>query len=154
LTVIASFLCGLIFGFGLLISGMTDPMKVLGFLDILGPWDPTLAFVMIGAVAVSAAGFAFARRRGTPDLASQTVWPAQGRIDASLVAGSVLFGIGWGLVGLCPGPAIENLGTLSPRVVLFVVAMALGMMLQGAWQRRARVVRPRDGAAIAEAVDG
>ena len=154
LTVIASFLCGLIFGFGLLISGMTDPMKVLGFLDILGPWDPTLAFVMIGAVAVSAAGFAFARRRGTPDLASQTVWPAQGRIDASLVAGSVMFGIGWGLVGLCPGPAIENLGTLSPRVVLFVVAMALGLMLQEAWQRRARVVRPRDGAAIAEAVDG
>ena len=154
LTVIASFLCGLIFGFGLLISGMTDPMKVLGFLDILGPWDPTLAFVMIGAVAVSAAGFAFARRRGTPVLASQTVWPAQGSIDASLVAGSILFGIGWGLVGLCPGPAIENLGTLSPRVVLFVVAMALGMMLQDAWQRRARVVRPRDGAAIAEAVDG
>jgi hypothetical protein len=154
LTVIASFLCGLIFGFGLLISGMTDPMKVLGFLDILGPWDPTLAFVMIGAVAVSAAGFAFAKRRAAPVLASQTLWPARRSIDAPLVAGSILFGIGWGLVGLCPGPAIENLGTLSPRVVLFVVAMALGVMLQEAWQRRARVVRPRDGAAIAETVDG
>jgi hypothetical protein len=154
LTVIASFLCGLIFGFGLLISGMTDPMKVLGFLDILGPWDPTLAFVMVGALAVSSAGFAFARHRGAPVLVSQCLWPERRSIDASLVIGSVLFGIGWGLVGLCPGPAIENLATLSPRVVLFVVAMALGMMLQGAWQRRARVVRPRDGAAIAEAVDG
>jgi uncharacterized membrane protein YedE/YeeE len=154
LTVIASFACGLIFGFGLLISGMTDPMKVLGFLDILGPWDPTLAFVMIGALAVSAAGFAFAKRRGAPILASRNLWPALTNIDAPLVAGSILFGIGWGLVGLCPGPAIVNLGTLSARVVLFVVAMALGMMLQEAWQKRARQAAPPDRAAIAEAVDG
>ena len=152
-TAIASLVCGLIFGFGLLISGMTDPVKVLGFLDILGPWDPTLAFVMIGALAVSAAGFAFARHRGAPVLASQCLWPARKSIDASLVTGSILFGIGWGLVGLCPGPAIENLGTLSPQVILFVAAMMLGMVLQEAWQRLSRVARPV-GAPVAEAVDG
>lgn len=153
-TAIASFACGLIFGFGLLISGMTDPVKVLGFLDILGPWDPTLAFVMVGALAVSSAGFAFARHRGAPVLASQCLWPERRSIDASLVIGSVLFGIGWGLVGLCPGPAIENLATLSPPVVLFVATMLLGMMLQEIWQRLARVARPPVGATIPEAVDG
>lgn len=136
LIVIASFVCGLIFGFGLLISGMTDPMKVLGFLDILGHWDPTLALVMTGALAVSGIGFAFARRRGAPVLASQSLWPTRSDIDAPLVTGSVLFGIGWGLVGLCPGPALENLVTLSPRVIVFVAAMALGMILQEAWQKR------------------
>jgi len=153
-TAIASFACGLIFGFGLLISGMTDPVKVLGFLDILGPWDPTLAFVMVGALAVSSAGFAFARHRGAPVLASQCLWPERRSIDASLVIGSVLFGIGWGLVGLCPGPAIENLATLSPPVVLFVATMLLGMMLQEAWHRLAHVARPPVGAAIPEAADG
>jgi uncharacterized membrane protein YedE/YeeE len=151
---IASFACGLIFGFGLLISGMTDPVKVLGFLDILGPWDPTIGFVMVGALAVSAAGFAVAKHRGAPVLASQCLWPVRRSLDASLVTGSILFGIGWGLVGLCPGPAIENLATLSPRVVLFVVAMVLGMMLQETWQRLARAAPPPVGAAIAEAVDG
>ncbi len=129
-TVIASFICGLIFGFGLLISGMTDPVKVLGFLDVLGPWDPTLAFVMIGALAVSGLGFAFARRRGTPILASQRFLPTRTDIDASLIVGSVLFGAGWGLAGLCPGPALENLATLSPRVILFVAAMVVGMIVQ------------------------
>ena len=153
-TAIASFICGLIFGCGLLISGMTDPVKVLGFLDVLGRWDPTLAFVMLGALAVSSAGFAVAKRRGAPVLASQCLWPARRSIDASLVAGAILFGIGWGLVGLCPGPAIENLATLSPRVVLFVATMMLGMMLQKAWQRLARAARPPVGAALAEAVDG
>lgn len=153
-TAIASFACGLIFGFGLLISGMTDPVKVLGFLDVPGPWDPTLAFVMLGALAVSSAGFAFAKRRGAPALASQCLWPERRSIDASLVTGSVLFGVGWGLVGLCPGPAIENLATLSPRVVLFVATMVVGMMLQEAWQRLARVARPPIAAAIVEAVDG
>src|ERR1700693_2170426 len=133
---------------------MTDPVKVLGFLDVLGPWDPTLAFVMVGALAVSSIGFAFARHRGAPILASQCLWPARRSIDAALVTGSILFGIGWGLGGLCPGPAIENLAKLSPPVVLFVVAMVLGMLLQEAWQRLGRAARPPVGAAIAEAVDG
>jgi uncharacterized membrane protein YedE/YeeE len=152
LTVFASFLCGLIFGFGLLISGMTDPLKVLGFLDVLGRWDPTLAFVMAGALAMSAAGFALAKRCGAPLLAAQSMWPARKGIDASLIGGAVLFGIGWGLVGICPGPALVNLGTLSPRVAVFVVAMVLGMLLQDAWRRLERTASL--DAAKAEAVDG
>src|SRR3954447_1467416 len=110
---IASFGCGLIFGAGLLISGMTQPEKVLGFLDIFGAWDATLAFVMAGAVAVSSIGFALARRRGAPLFASGYLLPTRRDIDAPLVAGAVLFGVGWGLVGICPGPALVNLAGLS-----------------------------------------
>jgi hypothetical protein len=150
---ITSFACGLIFGFGLLISGMTDPAKVLGFLDIFGTWNPTLGFVMVGALAVTAAGFAITKRRGTPVLTSQSLWPTRRDIDAPLVAGSILFGAGWGLVGLCPGPAIENLATLSPQVGLFVLAMALGMVLEMAWERRMHLAPPPEATAT-EAVDG
>ena len=152
--VLASFLCGLMFGFGLLISGMTDPVKVLGFLDVLGRWDPTLAFVMIGAVAISGVGFALVRRRGAPLLSSQSLWPTRADIDAPLIAGSILFGAGWGLVGLCPGPALENLASLSPRVIVFVIAMSAGMILHDAWQRRARPSPQRDQAVVATASDG
>jgi len=123
----ACFGCGLIFGTGLLISGMTQPEKVLGFLDIFGAWDATLAFVMAGAVAVAAAGFALARRRGIPVFAPGHLWPARSDIDTPLVAGAVLFGVGWGLIGICPGPALVNLAGLSLPIVVFVVAMALGM---------------------------
>jgi uncharacterized membrane protein YedE/YeeE len=111
--VVASFVCGMIFGAGLLISGMTEPEKVLGFLDILGAWDATLAFVMAGAVAVAAIGFAIARRRTAPVLSTKFLWPDRRDIDAPLVAGAVLFGIGWGLVGICPGPALVNLACRS-----------------------------------------
>jgi len=127
-SLIASFLCGLVFGGGLLISGMTQPEKVLGFLDIFGAWDATLAFVMAGAVAVSGIGFALARRRGLPAFAAQNLWPTKSDLDAPLVVGSVLFGIGWGLVGLCPGPALVNLAGLSWPVIAFVLAMAAGML--------------------------
>src|SRR5262249_31776560 len=116
---IAGFGCGLIFGVGLLVSGMTQPDKVLGFLDIFGRWDPTLAFVMAGALAVTATGYAFARQQVRPTLASAHLWPTRRDIDRPLVTGSVLFGIGWGLVGLCPGPALENLASLSPQVIVF-----------------------------------
>jgi uncharacterized membrane protein YedE/YeeE len=153
LNVLASFLCGLVFGAGLLISGMTDPLKVLGFLDVFGRWDPTLAFVMAGALAVSAAGYAFARRRGAPVLAARNVWPTPKDIDAPLIGGAALFGIGWGLTGICPGPALVNLGTLSPRVAVFVAAMVLGLLLEGAWRRHERAAVPLD-TAKAEAVDG
>ncbi len=152
--VLASFLCGLIFGFGLLLSGMTDPVKVLGFLDILGRWNPTLGFVMIGALAVSSVGFFFARRRGAPLLASQSLWPTRADIDAPLVVGSILFGVGWGLVGLCPGPALENLASLSPRVIVFVIAMLAGMILHDAWQRRTPTSREPDQAVVATTSDG
>src|SRR5260221_9405340 len=126
--IIASLACGLIFGLGLLISGMVQPAKVLGFLDIFGAWDPSLAVVMAAALVVSIPGFMLARRQGRPMLAIQSFWPTKLGLDRSLVIGSTLFGIGWGLVGLCPGPALENLATLSLPVILFCIAMAAGMV--------------------------
>jgi uncharacterized protein len=124
---LTSFACGLLFGVGLLISGMTDTQKVLGFLDLFGAWDATLAFVMAGAVAVSSAGFALARRRGQPVFATHHLWPTRQDIDTPLVVGSALFGVGWGLVGLCPGPALVNVAGLSAPIIVFVIAMAAGM---------------------------
>lgn len=137
--IFASLLCGLVFGAGLLISGMTQPAKVLGFLDLLGRWDPTLAFVMAGALAVSAVGYALLRRRPAPMLAPTHLWPTARDIDRPLLAGSAIFGIGWGLAGLCPGPALENLATLSPRVIAFVLAMAVGIVAHDRWRSRAPV---------------
>ncbi len=134
--VFVSLACGFIFGLGLLISGMVNPAKVLGFLDIMGAWDPSLAVVMAAALAVSYVGFAIAKRRDRPLLAPQSLWPTKSDIDSPLVIGSALFGIGWGLVGLCPGPALENLATLSPGVIVFVVAMAAGMVGHDVWQRK------------------
>lgn len=133
---IASFVCGLLFGLGLLISGMTEPAKVQGFLDIFGAWDATLAFVMAGAVAVASAGFALARVRGAPVLGGSLNWPTRHDIDTPLVAGSALFGIGWGLAGICPGPALVNLAGLSAGIIVFVAAMLLGMFGFELWQRR------------------
>ncbi len=150
--IIATLICGLIFGWGLLISGMVQPAKVLAFLDIFGAWDPSLAVVMIAALAVSVPGFMLAKRRGRPILAAQSLWPAKTDIDRPLVIGSALFGAGWGLVGLCPGPALENLATLSPRVIAFVVAMAAGMALRDVWQKRRPAMR-QEGT-LATATDG
>src|ERR1700732_2790706 len=133
--IIAAFFCGLIFGWGLLISGMMQPAKVLAFLDIFGTWDPSLAVVMIAALVVSVPGFMLAKRRERPAFATRSVWPAKTGIDRPLAIGSLLFGSGWGLVGLCPGPALENLATLSPRVIAFVVAMAAGMVVHDFWQK-------------------
>jgi uncharacterized protein len=152
-TTIAAFACGLVFGFGLLISGMTQPAKVLGFLDVFGRWDPTLAFVMAGALAITFAGYAFARRRPVPLLAPSHFWPTATGIDRPLVVGSALFGVGWGLVGLCPGPAIENLATLSPRVIGFVVAMGLAMLAHDLWFAP-REARRRNEALAAATSDG
>jgi uncharacterized protein len=140
--IFSAFLCGFIFGAGLVISGMTDTAKVLGFLDVLaiskGAWDPTLAIVMAAALMVSIPGFALARRRGRPVLDDAAVWPTRTAIDRPLIVGAVLFGAGWGLVGLCPGPAIANLATLSPPVLLFVAAMIAGMAAHDIWRRRVR----------------
>lgn len=133
---IASFVCGFIFGLGLLISEMVQPAKVLGFLDIFGAWDPSLAVVMAAALAVAYAGYALARERGRPVLAARSLWPAAADIDRRLVLGSALFGLGWGLVGLCPGPAIEAVASLSPAVIVFVVAMAAGMIGHDFLERR------------------
>jgi uncharacterized membrane protein YedE/YeeE len=133
---LSALLCGFIFGWGLLISGLVQPAKVLGFLDVFGTWDPSLAVVVAAALAVSSLGFALATRRERPIVASLAQWPAKTKLDGQLVTGAVLFGLGWGLVGLCPGPALENLVTLSPGVVLFVAAMAAGMLLHDLWQKR------------------
>ena len=146
---LASFLCGLIFGSGLMISGMTQPAKVLGFLDIFGRWDPTLAFVMAGALAISSLGYAMARRQIRPVIAAQHFWPKKADINRPLVIGSMLFGIGWGLVGLCSGPALENLASLSPHVFVFVIAMIAGMSVFDLWQRQAPSVIELENAALA-----
>lgn len=151
---IASFTCGLVFGAGLLISGMTQPAKVLGFLDLFGRWDPTLALVMAGALAFSGLGLVLARRQVGPLLAPRHLWPTRSDIDQRLVMGSILFGIGWGLVGLCPGPALENLASLSPRVTVFVAAMIVGMILQDLLQRRAPREAEIEDAALATSTDG
>src|SRR6185295_1004833 len=116
------------FGVGLFVSGMAQPAKVLGFLDVFGVWDPTLAFVMAAALPVSFVGFRFARQRAKPVLAAESLWPNRSDIDRPLVIGSALFGVGWGLAGLCPGPALVNLATLMPQVAVFVLAMAAGLV--------------------------
>jgi uncharacterized membrane protein YedE/YeeE len=153
---IAALICGLVFGWGLLISGMMQPAKVLAFLDIFsipaGRWDPSLAVVMVAALIVSGLGFGLAKRRQQPLLTAKSFWPSRTDIDRPLVIGSVLFGAGWGLVGLCPGPALENLATLSPRVVVFVIAMAVGMVLHDVWQKRRSTIRRE--ATLATAADG
>jgi len=131
---IASFLCGLVFGTGLLVSGMVQPTKVLAFLDIFGAWDPSLAVVMVAALAVAVPGFMLVQHRARPLLAAESLWPAKVGFDGPLVIGSALFGIGWGLVGLCPGPALENLATLSPSIFEFVAAMTAGVLLHDLWQ--------------------
>ncbi|CAA2136639.1 DUF6691 family protein [Methylobacterium bullatum] len=120
---------GLLFGFGLALSGMMDPERVLGFLDIAGAWDPSLAFVLGGAVGVSALSYLLVRRMRKPVLAQRFEIPHNRPITASLIAGAALFGIGWGLVGLCPGPALAGLTLGLPQVIGCVAAMVTGMLL-------------------------
>jgi hypothetical protein len=151
---LASFGCGLLFGIGLLISGMTQPAIVLGFLDVFGRWNPALALVMVGALIVSSAGYALAWRQGKPWLAVRHLWPDRTDIDRPLVIGSMLFGVGWGLAGLCPGPAIENLASLSPQVFVFVLAMAAGMLAKDLWGRHAARLTEASDAALSTAPDG
>jgi uncharacterized membrane protein YedE/YeeE len=142
---VVSLACGLVFGAGLAISGMTNPAKVIGFLDLFGDWDPTLTLVMAGAVAVSTVGFAWARRLERPWFGEHFAFPTRRDIDANLVGGSVLFGLGWGLTGLCPGPAIANLSRGSFEIVLFVAAMAAGALLHNIGPRRRTLGRSVGG---------
>ena len=124
----SAFAVGLLFGLGLLVSGMANPAKVLAFLDVAGRWDPSLAFVMAGAVAISATGYLVARRRGRPLLASRLEIPTRRNLDPRLIAGAAVFGLGWGLAGLCPGPALTLLTVAPAQAVTFVVAMVVGML--------------------------
>lgn len=132
--VIASLLIGTLFGAGLAVSRMIDPARVVGFLDVAGRWDPTLAFVMIGALAVTVPAFALARRRGAaPALGGAFRMPTANRIDGRLVAGAAVFGVGWGLSGFCPGPAIAALVTGLWPVIAFGISMLAGMVLFRFW---------------------
>ncbi|MFO0990454.1 MAG: YeeE/YedE family protein [Hyphomicrobiales bacterium] len=123
------FAIGLIFGLGLVVSGMVDPTKVQNFLDLFGSWDPSLAFVLVGAVVVTFAGYRLAWRNATPMLDDQFHLPRSRAIDRRLLLGAAIFGTGWGLSGYCPGPALTALGLLAPGTIVFVPAMLVGMWL-------------------------
>lgn len=133
LPLLSALLSGCMFGIGLTIAGMTEPAKVLGFLDVIGAWDPTLALVMGGALAVTLPAFALILRRKHPLLASTFDLPSRRDIDGSLLVGAALFGIGWGLAGLCPGPAIALI-FIDPELALpFLLAMLVGMRAHDRW---------------------
>ena len=120
---------GLVFGVGLVVAGMANPAKVLGFLDLAGRWDPSLIFVMAGGVAVAACGFWIGRQRTVSLLGFEMSMPGAGRVDAALIGGGAAFGVGWGLAGICPGPAMVLLGAGSPKALVFFIAMLGGMAL-------------------------
>ena len=149
----SSFVAGLVFGAGLTISRMVDPQKVIGFLDVFGRWDPSLAFVMGSALLVAASAFRAVLRRPRPLFAADFHVPNARRIDARLLGGSAFFGVGWGLAGFCPGPAVASLAYGTWQSALFVIAMLVGM---AAWERRelwARVPE-RSGAGTLSGVRG
>jgi len=123
----AEFVVGLLFGIGLMLSGMTDPSKVIGFLDLFGSWDPSLALVMGGAILVGVFAFTIAKKRTTTFLGGVLRFPTNTDIDKKLVIGSLMFGTGWGLAGFCPGPALVSMADGQPKALLFVLAMVVGM---------------------------
>ena len=125
---ISEFLVGLLFGLGLMLSGMTDPGKVIGFLDLFGSWDPSLALVMGGAIAIGVFAFGMAKKRTTNFFGGVLRFPANNQIDKPLVIGSLMFGAGWGIAGFCPGPAIVSMAAGQPKALLFVAAMLAGML--------------------------
>ncbi len=125
---IAEFVVGLLFGVGLMLSGMTDPGKVIGFLDLFGTWDPSLALVMGGAIMVGFFAFTVAKKRTSSFLGGALRLPTNTDMDKKLVIGSLLFGAGWGLAGFCPGPALVSMADGQPKALVFVVAMLVGML--------------------------
>lgn len=125
--ILIALISGLIFGIGLIFSEMANPAKVLSFLDMTGSWDPSLAFVMLGAISVGVIAFTIARRRGQTYLGTSINLPTSRVIDRRLVLGSLAFGIGWGIAGICPGPGLVLVGTGSLHGIVFVVAMLIGM---------------------------
>ena len=136
MSLIYSLLAGVIFGTGLTVSDMVNPARVLNFLDVAGHWDPTLMFVMAGGLAVTTLGYRWILRPSAPLADDRFHLPTRQQIDLPLVGGSALFGVGWGLAGICPGPAFADLVTLQPKVLLFVAAMLVGMIA-------ARILRSR-----------
>jgi uncharacterized protein len=126
---LSAFVCGLLFGLGLLLAGMADPRKVLAFLDLAGAWDPSLALVMVAAIGVAALPMSIARRRSRALLGGAMQLPTRRDLDARLIGGSLLFGVGWGIAGICPGPALVILLTGYWQALLFVAAMLAGMLI-------------------------
>ena len=140
---LTEFLAGLLFGTGLILSGMTDPGKVLGFLDLAGSWDPSLALVMGGAILVGIFAFAVARKRTTTFLGDAMQLPTASDIYKRLLIGGLAFGTGWGLAGFCPGPAIVSLGAGQPKAAAFVLAMLVGMLVYELVDRRSQLSLPQ-----------
>ena len=141
-----AFIAGLAFGIGLVVSQMASPAKVLGFLDLAGRWDPSLALVMVAAIAVAVVGFALAGRRPTTLLGTPLQLPTTRVIDARLIGGALLFGVGWGLAGFCPGPALVALGAGQVKALVFVAAMLAGMLaFEGIEGARSRLETRHDG---------
>jgi len=140
-----SLLAGAVFGLGLQVSGMANPAKVLGFLDLAGPWDPSLALVMAGAIAIASMAFGIAGRRPLSLMGQEIKLPSSRTVDRRLVAGSLLFGIGWGIAGFCPGPALVAFGMGEGKAVVFVVAMLAGM---GAFELLERRANARNAKAV------
>lgn len=132
---LASFAAGLLFGLGLTIAGMIYPQKVIGFLDVAGAWDPSLAVVLGSALVTTAIGYRLVMRQTRPALGGQFMVPDNTKLDPHLVGGSIVFGVGWGLVGFCPGPAIATLALGQPLSLLFLAAMAVGMAGHAGWVR-------------------
>jgi uncharacterized protein len=132
---LSAFAAGLVFGIGLMLSGMTDPGKVIGFLDVAGTWDPSLAFVMAGAIAIGFVAFRIAGSRGRSFVAGAMHLPTRRDIDSRLVLGSVVFGVGWGLAGFCPGPALVSFGSGVEAAGVFTGAMLAGMVIYHAAER-------------------
>ena len=128
---------GLVFGLGLIVSGMTDPSKVIGFLDLAGAWDPSLALVMGGAIGVGLMAFRFARTRSQALLGGPMQLPSARQIDRRLVLGGLTFGVGWGLAGFCPGPALASLATGGSKPLTFTAAMLVGMVIFEVMERGA-----------------
>ncbi len=126
-SILIAFISGLVFGIGLILSEMANPEKVLSFLDMTGSWDPSLAFVMLGAISVGAIAFTLARRRGQTYLGATINLPTSRVIDKRLILGSLAFGVGWGIAGICPGPGLVLVGTGNLHGVVFVLAMLVGM---------------------------
>jgi uncharacterized membrane protein YedE/YeeE len=135
LVLIFSLVAGVIFGIGLTVADMINPARILNFLDVAGSWDPTLLFVMAGAVSVTALGYKLAFARTKPLIGDKFNLPTRKQVDLALVGGSALFGVGWGLTGICPGPGFTNLVTLQPKVLLFIAAMLVGMTFAKSWRQ-------------------
>lgn len=145
--ILTALLSGLVFGLGLILSGMANPAKVLGFLDLAGAWDPSLALVMAGAIAVGFFAFRLAKNRTRSLLGAEMKLPGNSRVDRRLLVGSVVFGVGWGVAGFCPGPALVALGTGAPKALVFVLAMLAGMLVFELIEKRRLAAAPGAGQA-------